>query len=133
MNQDLTEAHEWYLMSARQGHSVAQFDLGLMYRDGNGVKQNDEEALKWFLLSADQNYVPSQYSAALIYGNGGEHHDLVQSYKWLIIAENTAVRQNLNGMRKQAKKTIANAKKVLTAEQIRKSMELVKQWIEKSN
>ena len=45
--QDYTEAAKWYTMSAEQGHSYAQYCLGLMYFNGNGVPQDDTESAKW--------------------------------------------------------------------------------------
>jgi TPR repeat protein len=35
--QDDEEAVHWYHKAANQGHALAQFHLGLMYRDGKGV------------------------------------------------------------------------------------------------
>lgn len=133
VSKSLVEAREWYLMSAKQGHNVAQFDLGLMYSEGDGVKKDEEEALKWYLLSANRSYAPAQYNAALIYGNENAPHDLVQSYKWLIIAAHTAKQKKWNSMYKQANKVIVSAKKILTPEQITKSTKLAERWIEISN
>ncbi|RLA44044.1 MAG: hypothetical protein DRQ97_11940 [Gammaproteobacteria bacterium] len=36
---------------AQQGNATAQFNLGQLYRLGNGVKADDREALKWYLLA----------------------------------------------------------------------------------
>ena len=40
-----------YRKAAEQGHAPAQFNLGDMYRDGEGVPQDDVEAFKWFSLA----------------------------------------------------------------------------------
>ena len=45
------EALRWYLRSANQKHPNAQFMLGHMYQDGEGVERNNVEAYKWFELS----------------------------------------------------------------------------------
>jgi TPR repeat protein len=42
-------AVEWYQKSAIQGHGVAQLNLGILYLNGEGVKQNNE--LAWNLLN----------------------------------------------------------------------------------
>ena len=36
---------------ANAGDAVAQFNLGFMYRNGEGLPQNDVEAYKWFNLA----------------------------------------------------------------------------------
>ena len=38
---------------AEKGHSGAQFRLGAMYFDGEGVTQNYSEALKWLRMAGD--------------------------------------------------------------------------------
>jgi hypothetical protein len=48
------EAVRWYKISAENGYAVAQYNLGLMYQFGLGVKKNQKEAKKWFQKSADQ-------------------------------------------------------------------------------
>ena len=44
--QDFQKAAEWYQKAAEQGHAKAQFNLGVMYANGEGVSQNYEEAVK---------------------------------------------------------------------------------------
>ncbi len=46
--QDYTQALEWYLRAANQGHAKAQFSLGYCYEFGDGVEQNQAEALYWY-------------------------------------------------------------------------------------
>ena len=36
---------------AEQGDADAQFNLGVMYADGEGVAQDDAEAVRWFRLA----------------------------------------------------------------------------------
>ena len=52
-NEDLEKALKWYRLSAEQGDSVAQYNLGVMYEDGAGVDKDPAEALKWYRLSAE--------------------------------------------------------------------------------
>jgi len=49
---DAREAAKWCRRAAENGHSQAQFCLGQLYRDTNGVPQNYLEAHKWFNLAA---------------------------------------------------------------------------------
>ena len=45
---------------ANAGDATAQYNLGVMYRKGDGVPQDYEKAFKWNKLSADQGYVKAQ-------------------------------------------------------------------------
>ncbi len=49
---DAREAARWCRRAAEGGHARAQFCLGQLYRDTNGVPQNFLEAHKWFNLAA---------------------------------------------------------------------------------
>ena len=48
------EALRWYRKAAEQGYASAQNNLGLMYRNGEGVPQDYVEAHKWFNLAASR-------------------------------------------------------------------------------
>ena len=41
-------------MAAEQGHASAQFNLGVMYANGEGVPQNNLRAYVWFSVAAAQ-------------------------------------------------------------------------------
>ena len=49
---------EWTPL-AKQGDAVAQFNLGVMYQQGQGVNQDDKQAVKWFRLAAKQGFCQS--------------------------------------------------------------------------
>ncbi|WP_425592411.1 tetratricopeptide repeat protein, partial [Aggregatibacter kilianii] len=51
--QDYVEAAKWYRKAADKGYAMAQFNLGLMYRDGDGVKQNRTVAKEWLGKACD--------------------------------------------------------------------------------
>ena len=50
--QDYKEAVKWYRKAAEQGYTIAQFSLGLMYREGQGVVQDYVQAHKWFNIAS---------------------------------------------------------------------------------
>jgi len=50
--QDYTEAVRLYLLSAEQGHALAQTNLGVLYVRGFGVQQDKVLAHMWFNLGA---------------------------------------------------------------------------------
>jgi len=43
---------KWLSESAAQGHSIAQRDLALMYRDGTGIQRDLIKAYMWFCYSS---------------------------------------------------------------------------------
>jgi TPR repeat protein len=45
---DYTEAARLFAPLAEQGITAAQFNLGVMYRYGEGVPQDTQEAVKWY-------------------------------------------------------------------------------------
>ena len=45
---------------AEQGIAAAQFNLGVMYDNGEGVPENDAEAVKWYRKAADQGDADAQ-------------------------------------------------------------------------
>ena|SRR5689334_11268043 len=78
-----TAMKEWRPI-AESGDAAAQFNLGLMYYDGQGVPQDYSQASNWFLRSAEQGYEKAQLNLGAMYGIGkGVKRDYVQAYKWL--------------------------------------------------
>ena len=55
------KAVKWYRQAAKQGNAAAQFNLGLMYRKGEGVTRNDKEAVKWYREAAEQGDADAQF------------------------------------------------------------------------
>jgi TPR repeat protein len=49
------KALAWYILAAMGNHSIAQNNIGALYRDGYAVPENCLCALKWFLKAAEQN------------------------------------------------------------------------------
>ncbi len=57
-------------LAADQGHARAQFNLGLMYFNGEGVTQNYQEAARLYKLAADQGLANAPYNLGWMYFNG---------------------------------------------------------------
>ena len=53
-----TALKEWKPL-AEQGDAVAQYNLGLMYKNGWGVTQDYAEAVKWYRKAAEQHIMTS--------------------------------------------------------------------------
>jgi TPR repeat protein len=54
VKQDRQRAFELFLRAAKQGHAGAQYNLGSMYVNGDGVPRDVAEGLKWLYLSRDK-------------------------------------------------------------------------------
>ena len=55
---------------AEAGDAEAQFNLGTVYADGEGVPQDDAEAARWFRLAADQGLGEAQNNLGFMYDTG---------------------------------------------------------------
>jgi len=55
---------------AERGNVLAQYKLGLMYNNGEGVRQDFREAVMWFSRAAVQGYAPAQTSLGVKYEHG---------------------------------------------------------------
>jgi len=51
----MSRSFEEVKLAAEAGDANAQYDLGGMYEEGQGVEQNYEVALKWYRKAADQS------------------------------------------------------------------------------
>ncbi len=72
---------------AEQGDAEAQFMLGTLYRNGDGVLQNDTLAVEWFQRAADQGYVRALSALGSSYWAGrGVRQDYSQAYFWYELA-----------------------------------------------
>ncbi len=72
---------------AEQGNAKAQYNLGLMYYNGEGVPQDYAEAVKWYRKAAEQGYAKAQNNLGLMYvGSLGVPQDYVQAHMWLDLA-----------------------------------------------
>jgi uncharacterized protein len=95
---DFAAAHAIYLSLANQNDAKACYNLGLMYHDGDGVKQSMDEAVKWYTRSAELNYVQAQYMlASLVFRReiqGISYERAAQYYQQA--AEQGHVRSQLN-------------------------------------
>ena len=71
------------VLAAEQGDAYAQFNLALMYDNGQGVPQDDKEAAKWYRLAAEQGLGDAQYNLSLCYYEGqGVEKDLEKANYW---------------------------------------------------
>jgi TPR repeat protein len=67
---DYAAAIKEWSTAAEQGDARAQFSLGAMYRNGEGVAPNATEAANWYRKAASQGHAQAQYSLGVLYQNG---------------------------------------------------------------
>ncbi len=70
VERDFHAALKWFHESAALGCSGAMWSLENMYRNGEGVVQNDDEALNWAIKAAENGHLPSLYANAVRYCGG---------------------------------------------------------------
>ena len=80
---DYAKAMKYYLYAAEKNNDVAQCQIGTMYRNGEGVTQNNSIAMKWYLKSAEQGNVLAQFGLGSMYYLGqGVPKDYAEAFKW---------------------------------------------------
>jgi uncharacterized protein len=84
---DFTKAlREWQPL-AEQGEARAQFYLGMLYENGDGVPEDYGKAREWYEKSAAQGDANAQFYLGLMCAFGrGASMDLVQAHMWYSLA-----------------------------------------------
>ena len=73
--------------AAEQGDATAQFNLGFMYANGEGVPKDDAEAVRWFRLAAEQGDAAAQLNLGNMYADGqGVFKDDAEAVRWFRLA-----------------------------------------------
>ena len=81
-----TALREWRPLAER-GEALAQYNLGLLYRKGRGVPQDDVQARQWYEKAAAQGQAKAQYNLGTLYLNGsGVPKDYQQALRWFRMA-----------------------------------------------
>ena len=118
------EAIENWTPIAEEGNSNAQYNLGLMYHNAQGVKQDFSEAAKWFLMSAEQGNIKSMQLLSTMHVLGkGVSKDFIESYIWATIASKNGDEISLvvlNGLIEEMTTSQINKAKNLTMDKCKK-------------
>jgi TPR repeat protein len=76
-------AVEHFRRAANMGNANSQYNLGVIFGAGVGVRQNDAEAIVWFRKAAEQGVANAQHNLGVLYFNGrGVKQDVVQAESW---------------------------------------------------
>lgn len=68
---------------AQRGNVLAQYKLGLMYNNGEGVPKDLHEAVNWFYRAASLGYAPAQSSLGVKFEKGqGVERDYGRAVEW---------------------------------------------------
>lgn len=82
-SKDYESAYTEFRKAADQGHSGAQYHLGMMYRRGQGVRTDPVEAVRWYRMAADQDHVRAQFWLGWMYRRGrGVERDYTEAARW---------------------------------------------------
>ncbi|MGB5063744.1 MAG: tetratricopeptide repeat protein [Candidatus Competibacter sp.] len=88
---------------AEQGFAFAQFNLGVLYDNGQGLPQDDAQAIAWYRKAAEQGLPQAQVNLGIMYEQGeGVSADKVEAYFWYALADSQG-----DGQAPQAKRDIA--------------------------
>ena len=92
--QDYAQAAQWYLKAAEQSHSLAQFNLGIMYAAGQGMPRDEVKSMVWMQKAADAGDAGAQFKVGLKYHRASlaglpeaAPESRIEAFKWLQLAE----------------------------------------------
>ena len=72
-----------WLPIAEAGNPEAQNNLGFMYEDGLGVRQNYLLAMNWYRQAADSGLAQAQHNMGMLYHHGyGVAQNLPEAFRW---------------------------------------------------
>ncbi|MGH7219212.1 MAG: tetratricopeptide repeat protein [Nitrospiraceae bacterium] len=77
-----TALREWQPL-AKQGHAAAQYNLGLLYANGQGVPKDDAQARQWYEKAAVQGHAAAQVNLGSLFDYGrGVPQDFKMAVGW---------------------------------------------------
>ena len=68
VEKDFAVAAAWFRKAAEKGLSGAQYELGMMYKEGRGVQKDSVKAVEWLGKAAKQGNVHAQSLLDMIQG-----------------------------------------------------------------
>ena len=126
--QSFTQAIQWYRKAAAQGDANAQYQLGVMFRNGEGVTRDDAESAKWYGRAAEQGHAGAQFSLGLCLRDGqGVSQDLVKAHVWLALAATRASDESQRATYAAARDALEAR---MTSEQLSAARQRQRWWVE---
>ena len=112
---------------AEKGDARAQYNLGLLYASGLGVRHDYQAAVKWHRMAAKQGHAGAQGELAQMYAKGqGVLQDYVRAHMWF----STTVELLSGGSKQQVAKDRDNVASHMTPAQIQKAEEMAQRCLE---
>ena len=119
-----TALKEWKPL-AEEGDAGAQYNLGFIYQNGEGVPQDYKKAVRWWRLAAEHGDAESQHNLANRYYYGeGVARDIVYAHMWKNLAFS-------NGF-KPAKEHLKMFGQEMTSSQIETAQKLATECVKKN-
>jgi len=88
---DYREAAREFKYLAHSGHVRAQYLLGLLYVNGQGVEQAPEQGVDWLKRAAENGYYLAAAELGQIYASGrGVAMDSEEAAKWIGLSDRLA-------------------------------------------
>ena len=80
-----TQALEWLTKATEAGQDCAQYALGKIYRDGQGIEKDIQKAVELFTLAAEQENSFAAFALGKLYlaGDADLSKDPITALKWL--------------------------------------------------
>jgi TPR repeat protein len=86
-NKDYTTAFNEWKAAADAGQPQAQFDLGVLYAQGLGVKRDLSAAEQWYRKAAEQGNAEAEFALGQMYSRGwGVPRDEADAMRWFQMA-----------------------------------------------
>lgn len=105
-------------------HAYAQYYVGMMHLNGQGVEQDYEEAGRWFRKASEQSIPQAQYKLGLLYMNGqGLPQDYEFAYSWFRVGATHGHNKSIQA--------IAGAREKLSDEELKEAEKLSAEYITK--
>ncbi len=111
-------------LAESSNHAYAQYYVGMMHLNGQGVEQDYKEAGRWFRKAAEQRIPQAQYKLGMLYMKGqGLPQDYEYAYSWF--------RVGASHQHKKSIEAIARAKEKLSEEELKEAEKLGLEFIGK--
>ena len=68
--QQMKEVLRLWKKAADLGYELAQYNLGVVYDNGQGVDQNYKKAFEWYEKAAEQGHTEAQHNLGTVYATG---------------------------------------------------------------
>ena len=94
VQQQVSQKFIYAYNASLKGNALAQFDLGLMYAKGDGVRRDEREAFKWFHKAARNNHTEAKFYMGLSFAQGrGVKKQFQLARYWFKLAAKAGHRQ----------------------------------------